>query len=159
MIFVSVGTQLGFDRLLKMLDIVQEHNNLKFKIFAQIGSSRYVPKHYEFENSMNQKDFNERLSNSSVIVSHAGMGNIITALSYKKPIIIIPRLSAFGEHRNDHQVHTANSFAEIAGVYVATDFDSLNELLNKELAAGELNQSSEIFCEKLLRKIETVLNV
>jgi UDP-N-acetylglucosamine transferase subunit ALG13 len=44
------------------------------------------------------------------IISHAGMGTIITGLIHSKPLVIMPRRYAFGEHRNEHQLGTADKF-------------------------------------------------
>ena len=36
-----------------------------------------------------------------MIVAHAGMGTIISAMQHQKPIIIFPRIAALGEHRTN----------------------------------------------------------
>jgi UDP-N-acetylglucosamine transferase subunit ALG13 len=54
-------------------------------------------------------------------VAHAGMGSILTALEIGKPLVIMPRRAALGEHRNDHQLATAQRFAGRDGVAVAID--------------------------------------
>ena len=46
-----------------------------------------------------------------------------------KPIIIFPRIAAWGEHRNEHQLATAQKMKELGYVYVATDVKELKELL------------------------------
>lgn len=75
---------------------------------------------------------------ASVIVSHAGMGSILTALRYRRPIIIMPRKADLGEHRNDHQLATARWMAARPGVMVAWEADDLAALLDRhrELVPG-----------------------
>ncbi len=56
---------------------------------------------------------------ATAIVAHAGMGTILTALEMGKPLLVMPRRAALGEHRNDHQLATASRFAELGRVKVA----------------------------------------
>lgn len=46
-----------------------------------------------------------------------------------KPIIIFPRIAALGEHRNEHQLATAQKMKELGYVYVANNAEELKELL------------------------------
>ena len=62
------------------------------------------------------------------------MGTILSALQLHKPIIIFPRIAALGEHRNEHQLATAEKFKEMGTVYVAMNEIELKRLLlNKHL--------------------------
>ena len=70
-----------------------------------------------------------------MIVAHAGMGSILTALEYGKPILVMPRRGDLRETRNDHQIATAKRFRELGKVAVAFDevelareLDRLDEL-------------------------------
>ena len=85
------------------------------------------------------------------------MGSILTALRVKKPIIIFPRKASLNEHRNDHQLATSESFANVEGVYVAKSKDELFDLLNRkdELVSGVLNDSEEYI--KLMNNLEKIL--
>ena len=50
LIFVTVGSrQYPFDRLFIELDKLVEEGVIKDKIFAQIGTSSYKPKHFEYK--------------------------------------------------------------------------------------------------------------
>ena len=59
------------------------------------------------------------------MISHAGMGSIISARDVQIPIIIFPRLAAMGEHRNDHQLDTVKQFANRPGIYATSDYETL----------------------------------
>ena len=54
---------------------------------------------------------------------------LFPAMRQHKPIIIFPRIAAWGEHRNEHQLATAQKMKELGYVYVATDAKELKELL------------------------------
>lgn len=115
MIFTIVGTQEPFDRLIQYLDEWTEKTGYK-DLIAQVSSSGYKPKNFEYFDFIPTNDFNNILMEADLIVSHAGMGSIISALQYHKPIIVMPRLASLKEHRNDHQLATANSFAKLGYV-------------------------------------------
>jgi len=130
MIFVSVGTQFGFDRLVRSVDEwAQDRKDVE--VFAQIADGKYVPSHIAWKRRLTVDQFDERFEAADVIVSHAGMGNIIKALLGRKPIIVLPRDFALGEHRNDHQSATARKLSGLEGCYFAADTLSLQEYLGR----------------------------
>lgn len=136
MIFVTVGTQGRFDRLIRTVD---EWAGVRGKtdVFAQTGLSSYSPTHLRAEPFMTPTEFRRRVELASFVIAHAGMGSIITALELGKQIIVMPRRGNLGEHRNDHQVATAKRFAEQGRILAAFNedelFDKLDhlEMLNK----------------------------
>ena len=112
MIFVVVGTQEPFDRLIRIIDewsALSGYND----ITAQISAAKYFPKNFNWFDFTSPDVFDERFKEAELIISHAGMGTIISALQYSKPIIVMPRLAKFREHRNDHQLATAISFSKL----------------------------------------------
>lgn len=132
MIFLTVGTQLPFDRLVKALDQWCKDNPAE-EVFGQIaepGSNGYKPENFEWESFIDPIEFGKKYEQAEVIVAHAGMGAIITALTKSKPIIITPRQAEYAEHRNDHQMATANRFKDRANISVAYNDKELSSLLN-----------------------------
>lgn len=138
MIFVTVGTQLSFERLITTVDQWGGENN-NVEVFAQVGPSKLTPKHIKSADFISPSEAKLYFKTADIIVSHAGMGSILTALQYRKPIIIMPRRAALGEHRNDHQLATAKWLGNKSGIFVAEDETALLNLLsNKEtLISGE----------------------
>lgn len=133
MIFVTVGTQLSFDRLVAAVD-KWSLNNPTVKVFAQVGPTNYAPQHIEFADFVAPDIADGLFKQASLIVSHAGMGSILTALKYRKPILIMPRLANLGEHRNDHQLATAKWLGSTPGITVAKDELEVEVLLNNRNA-------------------------
>ncbi|NTW23651.1 MAG: glycosyl transferase family 28 [Lentimicrobium sp.] len=128
-IFVVVGTQEPFDRLIKAIDDWVVRNGHS-DVFAQISNAPYIPKGFESTDFISPELFDQKFMEADLIVSHAGMGTIISALRHSKPIIVMPRLAKYHEHRNDHQLATARSFGKLgyvkdvydsAGLYAALD--------------------------------------
>ena len=74
------------------------------------------------------------MAKAKVIVSHAGMGSILTAIEAGKPVILMPRRADLGEHRNDHQRDTAAEMATLSNVTVVEDGAALARALNAALA-------------------------
>ncbi len=134
MIFLTIGTQLPFDRLVKAVDKWAGESGITG--FAQIGSGQYHPRHLEFAPFIDPDQFTARVQDAACIVSHAGMGTILTAMTHAKPAILMPRSAAMGEHRNEHQMATARKFGthplikiahnaqEIAAAYASIIGDS-----------------------------------
>jgi len=128
-ILVTVGTQLAFDRLVIAVDTWAGANPGE-RVFAQIGPAGYTPMHLEHQDFVPPDLANALFREADLIVSHAGMGSILTALKYKKPVLIMPRKASLGEHRNDHQQATAKWLGSKPGVSVAWDVADVARLLN-----------------------------
>jgi UDP-N-acetylglucosamine transferase subunit ALG13 len=130
MIFVTVGAQMAFDRLIRTVD-EWALSRARSNVFAQVGPSNYHPKVIESTRFIDPLDFCKRIEAANLIVAHAGMGSIITALEHGKPIIVMPRRAQFRETRNDHQVGTAMHLMKQGRVVVALDEQELIEKLDQ----------------------------
>jgi UDP-N-acetylglucosamine transferase subunit ALG13 len=137
-IFVTVGTQVPFDRLVAAVDS-WAGAQVGRPVFAQIGPTDLRPRHIESRNFISPAECRERIREAKVVVGHAGMGTILTALELGTPVLVMPRRAALGEHRNDHQLATARWYAEVGGVSVAFDEGELVQKLDEveRLAGGE----------------------
>lgn len=110
MIFVTVGAQLPFDRLIKAVDVwAGQHRDTE--VFAQTGKGKYRPVYIEYSEFLSPAEFDSRVDAADFLIGHAGMGTIITAIEYAKPLLVMPRDAALGEHRNNHQMDTVKHFA------------------------------------------------
>ncbi len=144
MIFLAVGTQLPFDRLTRALDQWCAQRGTGEDVFGQIGQigpDNYTPQHFEWQSQIGPDAFNARMEEADIIIAHAGMGTIITALCMQKPIAIMARRAHLQEQRNDHQFATVKHFGEKPGVYPLQDEKDLalvlDETMNGEPAAGQ----------------------
>jgi UDP-N-acetylglucosamine transferase subunit ALG13 len=130
MIFVTVGAQMPFDRLIRAVDNWAASRN-RSDIFAQIGLSNYRSKSIKTKQFVEPLEFRELAQAADVIVAHAGMGTIITALEFGKPIIVMPRRGDLKETRNDHQIATVTHLAKEGRITVALDEQQLAAKLNE----------------------------
>lgn len=136
MIFLTVGTQEPFDRLVRAVDAWAATHDVP--VFGQLGrltADSYRPVNFPFESFVSADEFQERLEASRLMVGHAGMGSIISALSHGKPLLMMARRAALGEHRNEHQLATAARFSGRSGIHVAADADAVGPLIDRLLDA------------------------
>ncbi len=139
LIFVTVGAQMAFDRLVGWVDdwaIASDRSD----VLAQIGPSSFTPKRLRVLPFLDPPEFRRTLESADVIVAHAGMGTILTALELGKPILVVPRLGSLAETRNDHQVATADRFAADGLVVVARTAAEL-ALRLRELESGAASRA------------------
>jgi len=128
-IFLTVGTQLGFDRLVRAVD----HwcaSRRQIEVFGQIGSSGYQPTHFPAVEWMDRAACTERLRASEAVVSHAGMGTIMQCQDEDKPLLVLPRRASLGECINQHQVSMARKLDRLGLIQVAYDEGELPDKLD-----------------------------
>jgi UDP-N-acetylglucosamine transferase subunit ALG13 len=129
-IFVTVGAQMPFDRLVKTVDRWASDRN-RDDVFAQIGQSDFCPQRIQWSQLLEPSEFKCKYEAAKVIVAHAGTGSIITALQMGKPIVIMPRHASLMETRNDHQIATAKQFCRFSSVTVAWNEQELAAKLDE----------------------------
>ena len=157
MIFVTVGTQLPFDRMVSAVD-AWGRDNPAVPIFAQTGDTDLSALTIEHKKFVPPSEANRLILESELIVAHAGMGSILTALRYEKPILIMPRRAALGEHRNEHQVATARWLESRSGIFVAWDEHELRDKLDQRsqlLSGGDI---PEYASPELLAKVRQFIS-
>jgi len=129
MIFVTIGTQLPFDRLIRIIDKLAPE--LDEEIIAQVYKCGFTPKNIKTVDFLAPDEFNALFDKARLIISHAGMGTILSALQKDKPIIVFPRIAAMGEQRNEHQLATARKFKKTGSVNVAMNEEELTSMILK----------------------------
>ncbi len=157
MIFATVGSQEPFDRLIRAVD---EWGRLhpRIDIFAQIGNSDFRPKHVDYTKFLEPAEFNRVMRAAKVIVAHAGMGSIISALELGKPIVVMPRHGALRETRNDHQVATAKRFGAQGRVVVAHDEQDFLGKLDYAITLPETDRIDPKASPRLIATIRAFLD-
>ena len=126
MIFVTVGNSIKgveFHRLIRMMDEIAEE--MKEEVVAQIGFMEERPKHLWFFSYLNYTEVLHYFQTATLIIGHCGVGTIINGLAYQKPIILVPRSSAYGEHIDDHQFELARKLRGMEGIFVVENIDAL----------------------------------
>ena len=88
MIFVTLGSQkFQFDRLLRKIDELIDQGIITEEVFAQIGSSGYIPQNFKYTRFMDREEFAEFIQNASLVITHGGTGVIIGAVKKGKRLL------------------------------------------------------------------------
>lgn len=137
MIFLTIGTHEPFERLIRAVDAWAGQPGDKPTVFGQItavGPGDYQPQNFEWVDRLAPNDYAARFAEADLIVSHAGMGSILTALHTGKPIVVMPRRGHLRETRNDHQYTTVKKLGDRPGIYVAEDETRIADVLDRAVA-------------------------
>ena len=160
MIFVTVGTQGRFDRLISAMDdIACEMPHIKF--VAQVSEGSSLVRHMKAFDFISPNEFDEHFNSAKLIVSHAGMGTIISAFENDKPILVLPKLAKLGEHRNDHQLATAKKLESLKYLHVAYTEKELREkvftILNGNL--NPLHKVGKYASSELISSLQNFISI
>lgn len=129
MIFVIVGTSSwNFTRLIEEMDRIA--GEISEEVIIQIANNTYIPKKAKYFKFISSDEMEKLYKNAKVVVSHAGVGTIISALKYDKKIIIVPRREKYGEHFDDHQVDIAKALEQEGLIKVVWDTAELKNAIN-----------------------------
>jgi UDP-N-acetylglucosamine transferase subunit ALG13 len=149
MIFITVGTQLPFDRLLNNVADWRERSGYSGDIVAQVGEeSHFAHPDMQIVKTLSSDEYYHWFCQAQGIVSHAGMGSILSCLEHGKRGVFMPRQYALGEHRNDHQRDTARAFTgQYPSLAFCDDapalFNALDALLSAPTDAEPIEQTSQ----------------
>lgn len=157
MIFVTVGHQTPFDRLIKAVDTWAGDTG-RADVFAQIGCGAYLPQHCEYERFLSPIDFAAKLSDCSAVVGHAGTGTIMAAHEHGKPLLVLPRRADLDETRNEHQLATVKQFAEAGYILAATDEQDLPDKLTMIEAFTPRSTVSDQASATLISRLRTFIH-
>jgi UDP-N-acetylglucosamine transferase subunit ALG13 len=118
MIFVTVGSsKIPFDRLLRAVDAAEFDEPL----VVQHGASAVRPYGAECVDYLDHGRFVELVRDARVVVTHAGVGSIMTALGEGKRPVAVPRRASLDEAVDDHQVAFARRAGELGLVTLVED--------------------------------------
>ena len=121
-----------FDRLVRCADrSAAELPRETF--FAQIGNGAYEPTRMEYARWLSRRDFMDRLRSAKLIVAHAGMGSILSALEVGAPIVVLPRKASLGEVNTDHQLATARWLQGRPNLHVCFEDEELGRVIGRAL--------------------------
>ena len=157
MILVTLGTQdKSMIRLLKAIDKEIEKGNIKDKVLVQAGYTKYKSKNMEIFKSVSNDRLEELMDEASLIITHGGVGSILTALKHHKKVIATPRLAKYNEHTNDHQKQIIEEFGRLGYIMPLKDLTKLDKILEKSktFKPKEFKSNNENFKELITSYIE-----
>jgi UDP-N-acetylglucosamine transferase subunit ALG13 len=126
LIFLTVGNYNPFPRLVSALDGLKANGAIADDVLLQIAN---MPK---FESQVCRvvrflppMDYQRCIHKASVIVCHAGAGNIADALRAGKLPVVMPRRKKYGEHVDDHQMELAEMLSKEGRIILASEPNDL----------------------------------
>lgn len=118
MIFVTTGTnEVGFDRLVRAVDLLPPGE----EVVVQVGHSSARSSRGTCVEFLPFDEVVELVRRARVVVSHAGVGSIMVALSNGQRPVVVPRRPAAGEAVDDHQRGLARRLAAAGMVVLLED--------------------------------------
>lgn len=157
MILITVGSQkFQFNRLLKEIDKLIEKKVIKDEVFAQIGVSDYKPLNYKYVDFMSQDEFNSKMDECNMVITHAGTGVIVNAVKKEKKVIALPRLARYNEHVDDHQIQLINEFKELNFIEPVYEIDELENALKviKKKKYNKYVSNTDVIIESIEKFLE-----
>lgn len=132
MILVLLGTQHNsFHRLLEEVQKNIDNGNIKEEVVVQKGYTKFESKDMTTYNQMSADELQELIKKADLIITHGGVGSIITSITNNKKVIAVPRLQKYKEHVNDHQLEIIESFSEMGYILGIQNVEDLEKALKK----------------------------
>lgn len=113
MVFVILGTQKNqFTRMLTMVEELVTKGMIKEPVVAQIGYTNFQTDKFKCFSMVSEEDFQNYVSEASVIITHSGSGALFSAIKKGKKIIAVARLKKYSEMVDDHQTELVKKLTE-----------------------------------------------
>lgn len=157
MILITLGTQdKSFKRLLDAVQQQIDNGNIKDKVIVQAGHTKYNSEDMEIFDLIPYEKFDEYVNKCDILITHGGVGSIITGLKNNKKVIAAPRLSKYKEHTNDHQLQIIDNFTKAGYILPLYDFDKLDQVLKQAVKFKPKKYQSNT--ENMIKLIENYID-
>ena len=132
MILVMLGTQNNsFHRLLEKIEELIKNGVIKDNVIVQAGYTKFKYDDMQIFDLIPREKLEKYQNQADLIITHGGVGSIITSLKLGKKVIAIPRLHEYGEHVNNHQIEIVELFDNKGYIIGCMDLEKLEEALKK----------------------------
>ena len=130
LILVTLGTNdKTFVRLIKEVEKLIQEGVITEEVVIQAGYTKYQSDKMEIFDLIPMEKFEELISNCRLLITHGGVGSIITGLKNSKKVIAVPRLEKYGEHVNDHQLQIIRNFKNAGYIMGVSDVEELRSAI------------------------------
>lgn len=161
MILVTLGTQdKKFYRLIKEIDKLIEQKKIKEEVIVQAGcSSNFKSNNMKIFNLIPIDEFESLLEKCDLLITHGGVGSILSGLKHGKKIIAVPRLKKYKEHVNDHQLQIVSNFSDEGYILKVENINTLYEVIeySKEFVPKKYKENNKKFVSDLSKEIDKYL--
>ncbi len=157
MILVLLGTQNNsFHRLLEEIEKNIKDGTINEEVIVQAGYTKYQTHKMRMISLVSKEQLEKFQDEASLIITHGGVGSIISSIRKDKKVIAVPRMHEYGEHVNNHQIEIVKNFNEqgyIIGIEKVEDLkNALERVKQFKPRKYQLNN------ERLLKTIEDFID-
>ncbi len=132
MILVILGTNdKPFTRLLDAVEQAVKEGIIQEEVIVQAGFTKYESDVMKVIDYIDREQFEEYLSKASLLITHGGAGTMMTGMRQGKRILGAARLSAYGEHVNDHQIQLLEAFESKGYIIYMRDLERIEDYLKQ----------------------------
>ena len=132
MILVMLGTQNNsFHRLLEEVEKCIDDGTIKEEVIVQSGYTKYESEKMKIFDLISKRKLDKLLDEANLIITHGGVGSIISSITRNKKVIAIPRLHEYGEHVNNHQQEIVELFNKKGYIIGINGVEELKDAIKK----------------------------
>ena len=148
---------LPFDRLVEAMDSwAKEHTEAT--VFAQVGESKVQVRHMECRRMVTPAEYRQRFEWADLVVSHVGMGTVITAVEVGKPLVLIARRPELNEVTSAHQIATAAWLVGCGGLRIVSECHELPAAIAECAGMGALENIESGTRPRLIQAIRDFIS-
>ena len=157
MILVLLGTQNNsFHRLLEEIEKNIEDGTIKEEVIVQAGYTKFETDKMEIIDLMSKEQLNKFQDEADLIITHGGVGSIISSIEKGKKVIAVPRMHEYGEHVNNHQKEIVKDFNDKGYIIGIEKVENLKQAIikSREFEPKKYKPNNE----KMLKIIEEFID-
>lgn len=111
MILVLLGTQNNsFCRLLEEIEKNIKDGTINEDVIVQAGYTKYETQNMKIFDLIPKEELEKLQKEANLIITHGGVGSIISSIEIGKKVIAVPRLHEYNEHVNNHQLEIVKDY-------------------------------------------------
>ena len=132
MILVLLGTQNNnFNRLLEEIEKNIEDGTIKEKVIVQAGYTKFESNKMKIIDLMSKEQLEKFQDEANLIITHGGVGSIISSIEKRKKVIAVPSMHEYGEHVNNHQKEIVKDFNDKGYIIGIEKVEDLKQAIEK----------------------------
>ena len=159
MILVLLGTQNNsFHRLLEEVEKNIENGIIKEKVVVQSGYTKFESNKMEIIDLMSKEQLEKFQDEAHLIITHGGVGSIVSSIEKGKKVIAVPRKHEYSEHVNNHQEEIVKDFNSKGYIIGIENVEDLRQAIikSKDFEPKKYKPNNQKMLEILENFIENI---
>lgn len=154
-VFVTVGNALDpFERLVRMVDEALPREGVEG--VCQHGVSVTRPHGLRAVTTLPRAEFEAELQGADVVVCHAGVGTLWSAIEAGHRPIVVPRLASHREIVNDHQLEICRELEREGLIVVVSSAEELARAAATPTRRGTAKKREGVSTEPVVHALEAL---